>query len=154
MKIGDKVRFLSETGGGKVAGFRGKNIVLVEDSDGFEIPFPVNEVVVVNEEDYSTKRVVEVKSEKKEIDNRSVRERLRDNEAAEAEEDDPSEGFTAPVVERKGGDLLSAYLAFVPIDIKEISNTRFEAYIVNDSNYYIYYSYLSAEGASWKVRSI
>ena len=31
MKIGDKVRFLSEVGGGRVAGFQGKNIVLVED---------------------------------------------------------------------------------------------------------------------------
>ena len=47
MKIGDKVKFLSETGGGKIAGFQGKNIVLVEDEDGFQIPTPVNEVVVV-----------------------------------------------------------------------------------------------------------
>ncbi len=45
MKKGDKVRFLSEVGGGKVAGFQGKNIVLVEDEDGFEIPMPINEVV-------------------------------------------------------------------------------------------------------------
>ena len=45
MKIGDKVRFLSETGGGIVSGFQGKNIVLVEDADGFEIPFPITEVV-------------------------------------------------------------------------------------------------------------
>ena len=49
MKKGDKVRFLSEVGGGKVAGFQGKNIVLVEDEDGFEIPMPINEVVVVEE---------------------------------------------------------------------------------------------------------
>ena len=51
MKIGDKVRFLSETGGGIVSGFQGKNIVLVEDADGFEIPFPITEVVVVGNED-------------------------------------------------------------------------------------------------------
>ena len=36
MKIGDKVRFLSEVGGGRVSGFQGKDIVLVEDEDGFE----------------------------------------------------------------------------------------------------------------------
>ena len=36
MKIGDKVRFLSEVGGGIVKGFRGKDIVLVEDADGFD----------------------------------------------------------------------------------------------------------------------
>ena len=33
MKIGDKVRFLSEVGGGIVSGFQGKDIVLVQDED-------------------------------------------------------------------------------------------------------------------------
>ena len=47
MKIGDKVRFLSEVGGGRVSGFQGKDIVLVEDEDGFEIPTSVHDVVVV-----------------------------------------------------------------------------------------------------------
>ena len=58
MKIGDKVRFLSETGGGKVAGFKGKNLVLVEDEDGFQIPTPLNEVVVVSADDYSTATLI------------------------------------------------------------------------------------------------
>ena len=47
MKKGDKVRFLSEIGGGIVSGFQGKNIVLVEDEDGFEIPMAINDVVVI-----------------------------------------------------------------------------------------------------------
>ena len=34
MKIGDKVRFLSEVGGGVVRGFQGKDIALVEGEDG------------------------------------------------------------------------------------------------------------------------
>ena len=57
-------------------------------------------------------------------------------------------------MERKGGDLLSIFLAFVPLDIKEISHTRFESYIINDSNYYIHYAYLVAEGNSWRVKSV
>lgn len=40
MKIGDKVQFLSEIGGGIIAGFKGKDIALVEDEDGFHIPTP------------------------------------------------------------------------------------------------------------------
>ena len=36
MKIGDKVRFLSEVGGGIVTGFQGKDIALVEDADRSE----------------------------------------------------------------------------------------------------------------------
>ena len=61
MKIGDKVRFLSEVGGGRVAGFQGKNVVLVEDEDGFQVPMMVSEVVVIGEENYDTSHVVEVK---------------------------------------------------------------------------------------------
>ena len=38
MKIGDKVRFLSEIGGGVIVGFQDKSIALVEDEDGFQIP--------------------------------------------------------------------------------------------------------------------
>ena len=162
MKIGDQVRFLSETGGGKVSGFQGKNIVLVEDEDGFEIPMQINDVVVVGNEDYSTSHVVKnkVQAEEKqnddELDTRSIKERLKANQIIDIEEadSDPSVGYVPKIEERKGGDLLSVYIGFVPIDIHDITNTRFEAYIVNDCNYYIHYSYLSAEGASWSVRSV
>lgn len=49
MKIGDKVRFLNEVGGGKITAFRPGGIVLVEDADGFEMPVHQNEVVVIQE---------------------------------------------------------------------------------------------------------
>lgn len=48
LKIGDKVRFLSDVGGGIVSGFQPGNIVLVEDEDGFQIPAPMSEVVAVD----------------------------------------------------------------------------------------------------------
>lgn len=57
MKIGDQVRFLSEVGGGRVSGFQGKNIVLVEDEDGFEIPMLMQDVVVVGNEEYDIGKV-------------------------------------------------------------------------------------------------
>ena len=41
----------------------------------------------------------------------------------------------------------------MPDDIKVISNTSFASYLVNDSNYFMYYQYLSAEGKAWKSRS-
>ena len=47
------MRFLSEVGGGVVTGFRGKDIVLVEDADGFDIPMPVRECVVIETDDYN-----------------------------------------------------------------------------------------------------
>ena len=146
MKIGDKVRFLSEIGGGRVAGFQGKNIVLVEDEDGFQMPMLINEVVVVGEEDYDTKHVIEAKAN-------SVKAALNaEREEVETEPADKPITFKAKPEERKGGDKLSAYLAFVPMEVKELSQTRFETYLVNDSNYYMRYVYMIAEGAAWTVR--
>jgi len=148
MKIGDKVRFLSEVGGGRVSGFQGKDIVLVEDEDGFDVPMRISEVVVIGEEDYDTKHMVEVKGGGLKVEGGGSKE-----EEPETEPADRPVTFKAPVEERKGGDKLSAYLAFVPIDVKELSNTRFESYIVNDCNYYLRYVYMTAEGTSWQVRS-
>ena len=115
MKIGDKVRFLSEVGGGIVTGFKGKDFVLVEDADGFDIP-------------------------------------------TAPKQEDPAKPVKPemPVIQRqpevRGGDTLNVFLAYVPEDAKAMMTTPFEAYLVNDSNYYLYYTYLSAEGKAWNNR--
>ncbi len=49
MKIGDKVRFLNQTGGGIVVGFGRKGWVTVQDEDGFDIPMPEKECVVIEQ---------------------------------------------------------------------------------------------------------
>ena len=49
IKVGDKVRFLNSTGGGVVRSFKGKDQVLVEDEDGFEVPALIRECVVVGD---------------------------------------------------------------------------------------------------------
>ena len=146
MKIGDKVRFLNEIGGGRVSGFQGKDIVLVEDEDGFDVPMRTADVVVIGDEDYDTKHLVEAKS--------SSQTAAQEEQEAETEPADKPLTFKAPVEERRGGDKLSAYLAFVPMDVKELTNTRFESYIVNDCNYYLRYVYMTAEGTAWQVRSM
>lgn len=161
MKIGDKVRFLSEVGGGVIAGFQGKDIVLVEDEDGFQIPTPVNQVVVDGGEDYSTPKNMPVKqSGMKEVleEGRSVKSLLSvDTEdlIQDVEEDiaDKEISFRMKPEERKGGNKLSAYLACVPEDIKAITTTRFDTYLVNDSNYYLRFVYMVAEGNSWQVKA-
>lgn len=161
MKIGDKVRFLSEVGGGVVTGFQEKDIVLVEDADGFDIPMPVRECVVIETDDYNVPTPA-ARAAKKRLENQSAA--RTDAATTEASSSALGSGWKAehpvkPQVsvyrqpEMKGGDVLNVYLAFVPEDIKAVSTTPFEAYLVNDSNYYMYYMYLSAEGKSWTTRS-
>lgn len=170
MKIGDKVRFLSETGGGKVAGFQGNNIVLVEDEDGFQIPTPVSDVVVVEQDDYTMGKMIAAKMDAKQQaeahaatelrnDSRSIKSILNDHETDadmtvdEYDASDREITYRAPARERDGGNKLNACLAFVPIDIKEVTNTRFETYMVNDSNYYLHFVYMVAEGNAWTLKA-
>jgi len=42
---GDQVVFLNEIGGGIVRGYDENGLVLVEDADGFELPFPESELI-------------------------------------------------------------------------------------------------------------
>lgn len=137
MKIGDNVRFLSEVGGGIVKAFQGKDFVLVEDADGFDIPMHKHECIVIDADDYNIKRKAPAPSAKPEMPSKLVK----------------PEKTTAIPTEVRGGDVLNVLLAFVPQDVKAISSTPFEAYLVNDSNYYLYYTYLSGEGKAWKNRS-
>ncbi|MBQ2339895.1 MAG: DUF2027 domain-containing protein, partial [Bacteroidaceae bacterium] len=65
IKLGSRVRFLSDVGGGKVVGFQKGNIVLVEDEDGFQIPTLMSDVVVIETEDYNTSTMVDVKKKQK-----------------------------------------------------------------------------------------
>ena len=166
MKLGDKVRFLNEIGGGKIVAFQKNNIVLIEDEDGFEIPISITDIAVVSSDDYSTANTLKsiVQNEKamsEENDNRSIKAILNgnnDDESILLEEDDedPADkivSFKAPVEEVKGRNKLTAYLAFIPT-LKDIStNTLFKSYFINDSNYHLQYIYCIEKENNWLLYS-
>ena len=131
-----------------MAGFQGKNIVLVEDEDGFQVPMLKTEVVVVGDEDYGTSHLVEVKAS-----SMKAAQKINDEEEEETDPADKPITFRPKPEERRGGDRLSAYLAFVPMDVKELTQTRFESYLVNDSNYYLRYTYMTGENNAWTLRA-
>ena len=123
MKIGDEVRFLNEVGGGKVVAFRDKNVVLVKDGDGFEIPMLINEVVVVESDSYDRKFNA-AKAEKPVAPPKSEtvrREKTADVQAAAG-------GFHA---ERREGEKLNIYMAFVPVNPEDMVSTTFDTYTVS-----------------------
>ena len=163
MKIGDKVRFLFETGGGIVKGFQGKDIVLVEDENGFSIPMLIRECVVIDTNEYNFE-----KKSVKASPNPSQGGGFQSSQNRGGIFQSKSESFEmseSPLIgrgrgeasyrpmERREGEKLNVALAFVPVDIKQISTTIFEAYIVNDSNYYVSYLYASPSAGGMKLRS-
>ncbi len=139
IKIGDKVRFLNTTGGGIVRGFNGKDQVLVEDEDGFEVPAWIRECVVVGESPQvhsSNKPKTNAAEMKKQI----LSTRQNPEKSEEIIEETPE------------GERLNVYLAYLPTDVKAIQQCGYEAYFVNDSNYYLYFNYMSRENNSWTSR--
>ncbi|MGN0087075.1 MAG: DUF2027 domain-containing protein [Alloprevotella sp.] len=139
MKIGDKVRFLNAVGGGVVSGFPGKGLVNVTDEDGFDIPVLESECVVIDTDDYNIAKV-----------NTGVLPGRKPAAAVQEAEPDPADRpltFRPRPLERKGGDKLEWSLGFVPQDIRGLSDTRFDLYFINDSNYNVHFA-LSTDGAS------
>lgn len=145
MKIGDKVRFLNEVGGGIVAGFQGKNTVLVEDKDGFEIPMLITECVVIDTNDYN----IPVKTKNNDQQTTVNRQQTPDDDE-EAHLNRPMT-FKAKPVERRGGDLLNISLGFTPVNIHQLSNSAFEMYLINDCNYTLNFTLLTQTNCACHV---
>lgn len=175
MKIGDKVRFLNEVGGGVVSGFQGKHTVLVEDKDGFDIPMPIDQVVVVDTDNYNIPKAEkkgkgggtkvasnwddengEFVGEEKPAPTSLKAQLSGDFDDDDEEEDwDPSERpvtFKATPLERKGADVQNLTLCFVPTDVKRVSSSSIKTYFVNESNYYVQVLYMHAQGENWAMR--
>jgi hypothetical protein len=138
LKIGDKVRFLNSTGGGVIRRFVSKELVAVEEEDGFETPVLIKECVVV-----------ESVSSKNEIQSFTTKRKVTEYKPIETKR---VETPAPKIVETRDGDSMNVVLAFLPMDEKSLQNTNFETYLVNDSNYFIQFNYLSKQGKNWILR--
>lgn len=147
-KIGDQVRFLSSTGGGRVVKIEG-SIAHVEEDDGFVTPVLIKELVVVSSAGQESARRdifggTGQQKQQQEAERQSKFVPAVVPEAPKAE----------PVVETPEGEKLNVVLAYAAMEIKHLSTTSFEAYLVNDSNYYLYFTYLSRadDAPGWTTR--
>ena len=149
VQVGSQVRFLNTVGGGRVARITA-DTAWVEDADGFEIPTPLKDCVVVEAGDTF---IPEIRPPK------IIQEKLRQGRTEPAAPA-PSE-VRRPVAPaprparplRAGEDELTVQLAFLPQDRAKLGLTNYEAYLVNYSGFTLYYVYLSAVGTGYKVRS-
>lgn len=139
LTVGDKVRFLNTVGGGTVKGFLNKQIAMVEDEHGFDVPILISECVVVEaagNEKMGELPVSEEITAVKESDDRPV----------------AAVTVTEDAEETPGGELITACLAYLPTDVKSLTSTSYECYFVNDSNYWLFFNYMSRENNSWRSR--
>lgn len=141
MRIGDKVRFLNEVGGGVVAKFLSQGTILVRDEDGFEIPVLQSQVVVVETNENNFVKKPSMKETTEGAPEMPTAQKVVASKAVENEED---------IQERSDGNLIGAYLVFVPKNMQELSTTTFGIYFINDSNYYFSVLIACGENAAWQ----
>jgi len=130
IKVGDKVKFLNDVGGGTVTGFVNKNTVNVEGDDGFEVPYPINQLVNVSAPE------------------------LNETGKAPVQQEQVSKVVTKPEYIEPKGEIINGknkadfYFCFVPSDVKNPLSGEIEIYLVNDSNFTVLfnYSYIKPEG--------
>ena len=146
-KIGDTVRFLNTTGGGKITKIEGK--IAYVDEDGFETPVLLNEVVVVLPAGHEpAKKGARMMFDQKAFDEgkKSVRETTV--QKVPVPEPEPE----LPIEETEYGEDITIALLFEPENIKALSTSKINAALVNDSNYFLYFSVLirDNEAKAWK----
>ncbi|MCH5224571.1 MAG: DUF2027 domain-containing protein [Muribaculaceae bacterium] len=160
-KEGDRVRFLNSTGGGVIRRIEGKT-AYVEDEDGFESPILLKDVVVVmpaghesaikgssimfDQKAYDAGKTTDTSKTPQTSSLRAGRDHDLDAPtSAETPEEKPEE--------TKHGDVPSILLAFEPDNLKNLSNTKFAGVLVNDSNFYIDFTFLkrSATDRGWEL---
>lgn len=137
LQVGDIVRFLNSVGGGRVNRIEGQ--LAYVDDDGFETPVLIKECVVVRSADQAK---ADAKTDAK-------------AQAQEQQKAVRPEPELPPVVETPEGEKLNVVLGFEASDLRHLSGATFDAYLVNDSNYYMSYAIATRSGDDdkWKLRS-
>lgn len=147
-KPGDIVRYLNAVGGGPIVRIEG-TIAWVDD-DGFETPVPVRECVVVRTAEEARQTTPQTPDKAQKAVAPKAPTPATPTKAADPEpqpDDDEIE-------EVPGGDTLNIVLAFEPVERTHLTETDFDASLVNDSNYYLYFILASRDDDSthWTSR--
>lgn len=141
IKIGDTVRYLNAVGGGIVT--RISDGIAYVDDDGFETPVLIRECVVVGTQSSAIRP---------EGDDTQTNPKY--NTRTQGPKDETPHRPKLPVIETNTGNVLNVILGFEADNIKSLSQSSFDAYIVNDSNYYLYLSICSRSNdeKAWTLR--
>ena len=142
VKVGDKVRFLNDIGGGTVVRIIDRQSVMVLNDDDFEVPTPVSELVVIESAADSRLRGSSTENKSEKPKPQSVTTATDEQEESEEAPISLTDIFYPPVaIDKENGDYLREYLAFVP----KSNQQGFDTYLINDSNYNVLYSIVATD---------
>ncbi len=122
IKVGDKVKFLNDVGGGEVTEIIDYSTVRVLTDDGFEFPHLLSDLVIIESENKDS--FFNVVPESKEPV-KSIEEQIFNDEQL--------------VV--KDNEDVNIYFAFVPENQNKPTESRQSLYLINDSNWHLLFVY-------------
>jgi hypothetical protein len=133
IKVGDKVKFLSDVGGGVVVRFLNKNMVMVENYDGFEIPYPIVQLLNTSDPELNVGF---------------------DNKLKPAERQETTQKIEIP---ENPGEIINGknspdfYFCFVPTDSGNPLAGEIKLYLVNDSNFNVLYRFVHIKSTGFET---
>lgn len=125
-KVGDKVKFLNDVGGGKIVRELKKNMYEVEDNEGFNIPVIESELILV---------------ENKNNSNSSTQHTVNQSKSPELVVEDKIDLSFDEIKQNKvlidnENNEINLFLALVPQDENNILNSDLDCFFINDSEFY------------------
>ena len=141
LNIGDKVRFLNAVGGGIVRKID-RDMAYVEEPDGFETPILVRECVVVEP----------AKPEKKQPEVKTIFTATTLSKEMPSKTEPARIATTEPIEETPEGEKRTFALAIIPHEPKHLNTTAYDICLVNDSNFYLYFTFTSRDEEGWRTR--
>ncbi len=136
-KLGDRVKFLNDVGGGIITKIVSKNMVHVENEDGFEIPVLIHEIILDAEQ--------APRKEEKPTVEQFIRRGTTEIPVRE-------EIVEEPPVLIAGNDEPKFYLAFLPENSHNPLEGQTKIYLINDSNFFLLYHYSHFNGQEFETR--
>ncbi len=132
-KVGDKVKFLNEPGGGIVSKIISSNMVNVAIEDGFDIPTMVKDLIIIENSGHASQMFDETF-------NVPLPEPTGQEENMPLERTSPLGRFISKGINDPG-----VYLAFVPQDQQWLVTGMLDIYIVNNTSFDILFSFFINE---------
>lgn len=161
IKVGDTIRYLNASGGGVVKRIE-RGVAWVEGPDGFELPTPIHECVVVDSRDTfvpAYKPPVVKRQEPVAQQNKSNAPAVAPATPEVVEDAEQDLSFVVPLskgpwFDRSGGEQLQVHVAYLPVSYEHFGQSPYETYLINESNYHLLFTYSTTTPAGgYKLRS-
>ena len=148
IQVGDTIRYLNASGGGIVKRIE-RGVAWVEGPDGFELPTPIHECVLVDSRDTFVPAYKPPVAKRIEPAVQQTKSSAPESTPAATEPSEQDLSFVAPLskgpwFDRSGGEQVQVHVAYLPVSYEHFGQSSYETYLINESNYHLLFTYSTA----------